>query len=301
MYRIDSCPCCGNRALSTWPAMLSPFISEYATDGTISVVDFAHCSTCEFKFFLDRYDNSEVAILYSNYRGDKYFKVRNRHEFYYTRAVNEALGEEEIRLRQSHLIHLLNKHDIATRIVSVLDWGGDRGQFIPETIPRRNVYEISDVTPVPGVTRFDNEQDVMAGSFDMVMLCHVLEHCSDPGEMVRLLTGLNSEFYYIEVPLEPFRIMRIMPYSWYRKYVTWISRWGFAWVLVDLFTTFCRIKLGLIPPFAVLKEHEHINFFSKNSLLRLLVSNSLFPIEIGCRSYHSASGGQVLFCLAQKK
>ena len=59
MYRIDLCLCCGNRNISTWPAMLAPFVLEYMASGTRVVVDLAYCPDCGFKFFLDRYEDSE--------------------------------------------------------------------------------------------------------------------------------------------------------------------------------------------------------------------------------------------------
>lgn len=302
MYRINLCPCCDSRDLSIWPAMLSPFISEYAVKNSSNLVDLAHCSNCGFKFFLDRYEDKEVFALYSNYRGYKYCDARHRHEFWYTHSFNESIGNSnEIRQRKECLFQFLKNNNIIFRVSSVLDWGGDRGQYIPDIIPERYVYEISDVNPVSGVTKLANKQDVLNHKFDMVMLCHVLEHSSEPSEMMRSIAGLNAEFFYFEVPLDPFKIIRVMPNSWYRKYVKFMSKTLCLRTLIDLFANFWGMKLGLIPPFAVIQQHEHINYFNEKSFSNLLVKNGFEPIEISSFNYNFKWVKRVLVCLARKK
>ena len=302
MYRIDVCPCCGNHNLSIWPALLSPFILEYATEGTVGLVDLALCLNCGFQFFLNRYDKQEVSTLYANYRSEQYYKVRHSYEFYYTRTFNASLGNKEIEHRKAHLSQLLDRNNILTQVSSILDYGGDRGQFIPDTVLERYVYEISGLEPVPGVTRLEREEDLVQRSFDLVMLCHVLEHCSDPVDIVRKHAKLNVKFIYIEVPAENFRIIRIMPAKWYRKYVRLVSGLPrFLKAVIDLFTIACRLKLRVIPPFAVINESEHINYFTKPAISQLFMNNGFEPIEINYSGYRWPLGDKTLFCLARKK
>lgn len=303
MYRIDVCPCCNNRNLSIWPALLSPFVSGYATNGSVNMVDFASCPVCGFRFFLDRYNDDEMAKLYNNYHGEEYYKIRHSYEFYYTRVFNDAIGDaKEESHRKARFLQFLNRNNIMNRVSSIIDWGGDRGQMIPDIIPERYVYEISNFAPVSGAIRLTDKQEAMSRHFDMVMCCNVLEHCSDPGAMIRQLTELNVDFFYLEIPVEVFRIIRIMPNKWYRKYTGLISKLPrYLRACLDLFTIACRVKLKIIPPFAVLNESEHINFFTKDSISKLLINNGLEPIEISCCDYQWSMGNQQFLVLAQRK
>jgi hypothetical protein len=283
--------------------MLAPFIAEYAVSKSLDIVDLARCYKCGLKYFLDRYNDREASALYSNYRGSQYYISRHRYEFWYTRNLNGVLGKDSkmVCRRKEHLLQILNRNNIKTQVFSVMDWGGDQGQHIPDIFTERFVYEISDAKPVEGVTKLTNMQEVRMRSFDIVMLCGVLEHCSDPKDMVRLISELKTKFLYILVPFEPFKMIRIMPDSWYRKYMKFISHLPNLRSLVDFFTAICRLKLRLIPPFGILMQHEHLNYFTKDSVKYLLIDNGFEPIEISSFNFSFSFDPDMLVCLARRK
>ncbi len=146
--------------------------------------------------------DEEIARLYAGYRGDEYYKARHACEPWYTRAANDGIGGDphEIASRKQNLTAVLGDH--AKSITTVLDYGGDRGQMIPDTLGReRFVYEISDAPAVDGVQRITQ---LDGRKFDFVMLAHVLEHCSQPKDMLNTLKPLLHErsLLYLEVPFE---------------------------------------------------------------------------------------------------
>ena len=104
----------------------------------------------------------------------------------------------------------------------VLDYGGDRGQFIPESLGKEKyIFEISDALPVEGVTRIASEAVLRRHPLDFIMVCHVLEHCSDQCATLRTFKELGhgtESLYYIEVPYERFDLTytgRGKFYEWY--------------------------------------------------------------------------------------
>ena len=202
MYQIDACPCCESQELQRWPAIVSPFITTYACGSKPQLCGLCECRSCTFRFFDSRLTDEEIAKLYAGYRGDEYYKARHACEPWYTRAANDGIGGDthEIASRKQNLIAVLGDH--AKSITTVLDYGGDRGQMIPDTLGReRFVYEISDAPTVDGVQRITQ---LNGRKFDFVMLAHVLEHCSEPKDMLNTLKPLLHErsLLYLEVPFE---------------------------------------------------------------------------------------------------
>jgi len=223
VYFINSCPCCASTRLQKWPAIVAPFIARYACGTEPQACSLCECLSCTFRFFDSRLTDQEIGTLYAGYRGPGYFNARHRYEFWYSATVNGAIGNDpaEIESRKLNLAKLLSGR--SESIVSVLDYGGDRGQFIPDQLgSMRYVFEISDATTVPGVTRLES---VERKQFDLVMLAHVLEHCSEPVKFVQELKPLANDhtIYYFEVPFErpslrfaprgPFESVRCSPLS----------------------------------------------------------------------------------------
>src|ERR1700744_724955 len=83
-------------------------------------------------FFDTRLSGAEIQKLYADYRGDAYFEARHRHEFWYTRKVNDGIGSDDVKIaaRKRSLAEILG--DRARSFATVLDYGGDRGQVIAD-------------------------------------------------------------------------------------------------------------------------------------------------------------------------
>ena len=268
MYFVDRCVVCDSGSLARWPAVTSPFVAEIARLPAPIRCALAECAGCGHRFFDLRLDEAEIARLYAHYRGDAYFALRHRWEPWYTRAANDAIGHDpaEIAGRRAYVLDFLRR-SLPGGVSSVLDYGGDEGQFIPPELSREKfVYEVSDVRPVAGVTRLD----ALDRGFDLVMVCHVLEHTSDPLKFLRELRGkVRAGWMYAEVPLERPRVFKLHANGGRGEQATWIRRARPLWLGLDFYSTLFRVKLGVVPPLGPIKLHEHLNFFSANSLRTL--------------------------------
>lgn len=277
MDKIDTCPCCGKRDFKRFPAWVAPFIENYALEGDAPDCQLLECTGCAFRFFDHRFSTAESDRLYANYRADSYFRTRHRHEFWYTDQINAGLSSDSgnIEIRRNHIATFLAQHlPQAAMLESILDYGGDRGQFIPSGIARqRFVFEKSDAVPEAGVVRIESPEELRsAAPFSLVMLCHVLEHLSDPLQTVRELRGLlgsESAYLLIEVPHERYALGYSLP-GVTSKLVTPMRRRKYARLLNEIYTLGFRNHCNLIPPFGISRLHEHINFFSDRSLAALL-------------------------------
>jgi hypothetical protein len=291
MYIIDSCPCCGSKELRRWPAIVSPFIAEYACGTKPGDAHLCECEGCSFRFFDTRLSDAEVQKLYGGYRGEKYFQARHRHEFWYTRKVNQGIGSDagKISMRKQSLSKILG--DRVDSFASVLDYGGDRGQFIPDDLgTKRFVYEISDVEPVEGVVRLTS---VDGRQFDFVILAHVLEHSSAPREFIRGLKPLahSKTVFYFEVPYERPSLRNAGDGAGQRRYLNALVRLGPLLQVVDLYSTIFRIKFDQVPPLGLQKCSEHLNFFNERSLEALLKSEGLELLESGVVPFDAGKSG----------
>jgi hypothetical protein len=173
----------------------------------------------------------------------------------------------------------------------VLDYGGDRGQFIPDGLgSERFVHEISDVTAVEGVTRIPS---VEGRQFDFVMLAHVLEHCSAPRDVLRGLKSLghSKTAFYFEVPYERPSLQKAGDGVGQRRYLNALLRLGPLLHMVDLYSTIFPIKFDTIPPLGLQKCSEHLNFFNERSLEALLRSEGFEVVESGVVPFDAGKAG----------
>ncbi len=304
MYRIDSCLCCGSRELRLVPALVSPFVASYVLHRQPELCELAHCVGCGCRFFLSRLTEAEAGALYTDYRGEAYFRERHRVEFWYTEELNRAGLEPGVVTVRTELIeNELRAHIDPSTLTDTLDFGGDRGQLIPPGVgPGRFVFDLSGAEPVPGVTSIAAEAELLNKKFDLVLVNAVLEHCSDPGAVLSRLRPLarsESSLFYIEVPFErPWLGMGWGPL--YRWYLRALASWYRALLWVDFYSTALRVRLSFVPPLGFVKLHEHLNFFTEESLDRLLVNRGFLLRSCALRSYRVPGLGRskVLCCVA---
>ena len=227
------------------------------------------CNQCGLVFSQIRFDADEMGRIYHGYRGEEYVRVRSIFEPWY---ADLAKSEKEnskanIQLRQEKMYNFLSDFSSFSDIKSVLDYGGDRGQFIPSFFldAKKFVYEISGFDAVEGVTLLTSLKELAAlECISFVMCSNVLEHLPFPEDFFRQVDNIvdQNTYLFIDVPYDG------------------------ADVTVH----------GSHPIFF----HEHINYFSQKSLAALLASNgySLLKIEVV-----QCNLGEVksIFALAQKK
>jgi SAM-dependent methyltransferase len=284
MYTVETCPCCQSKKSQGRWAIVAPFLAHYAVGRPPFLCKLLECSVCSFRFFDVRLDPDEVTRLYSGYRGDRYFAERHRWEFWYSRKVNDGIGgdPEEIVQRVTALEKLILPHVNNGTVKTVLDYGGDRGQFIPKALgTEKFVFELSDAQPEPGVNRIGSEQELNSRKFDFIMALGVLEHCSEPANVLEQLRScLNPEsLLCIGVPNERYGVGFAGKGRLYRSYLNALLHLPPALVAVDFYSSTSRIKLNLVPPFGLIKCHEHLNFFNNASLTALLERTGFEVIE----------------------
>lgn len=237
--------------------------------------------------------------LYSGYRGETYFEARHRHEFWYSRRTNEGIGNDPVEIvsRKQNLARVLGRREQS--IATVLDYGGDRGQFIPDGLgAERFVYDISDAKPINGVAGLTSLE---GRQFDFIMLAHVLEHCSEPRQILQRLRALGhgKTLFYFEVPYERPSLTWAGEGNLQRQYLNALLRVEPLLKLVDLYSTVSRVKFNQIPPLALQKCSEHLNFFNEASLKALLDGEGFALEESGVLSVSSSGPvGRILYGLA---
>jgi SAM-dependent methyltransferase len=295
MDTIAACVVCDSVDLRTWPAVVAPFIADYAIRAGVPACQLMECRSCGFRFFDARLTDVEIGRLYAEYRGDGYFRCRHHHEFWYTRSVNDRVGRDpqETIGRTQACERFLRRFLEPEAIERVLDFGGDRGQFIPACVGREKyVFEISDAIPVAGVRRVSSESEFAGFGFELVMMCHVLEHCPDPMTLVRTLrrTLAEATWFYIEVPFERVNLSWAGRGTRHQEYLAWLAGRRVAWTLMDFFSTACRVRWNVLPPLGVIKCHEHLNFFDERSLRTLLERCGLQVVGCHVGEVRSRSG-----------
>ncbi len=181
-YRATACPGCASSDLDVRPALIAPFVARYALRREPEVCDLSACRNCGLAFFSARYEDAEISRLYEGYRGEDYFAARNKVEPWYTRKFNENMGNEAgIAPRRDVYQATLAAHADLSSIETVLDYAGDRGQMMEGGPGREHfVFDISGVPPIDGVVPISDEASLAGRSFDVVLLCGVVEHFSEP-------------------------------------------------------------------------------------------------------------------------
>ena len=290
MLETNHCPICKSHHIELKNAKFSDFIIERVFDNKIQKTNIAHCLNCGFQYSTYRYTEAEINKLYHNYRDEFYQKQRMKYDTWYSPQINELIGKNpiEIKNRTDNLLNILNSviPNWKQYFSSVLDYGGDRGQFIPQDIPQKYVYEISGIKPLKGcksITKFDRQ-------YDFVMCCHVLEHVTNPDKIVEELKSLvaSQSFLYIELPfdLEKRTIMNDLSFL-FNPYFRF----------KDLVKQFIKQKQAAMPIIS-----EHINFFTEKSICSLLEKQGFRILHSSINKIDSKwCKSSVISVLAQKQ
>lgn len=244
------CVCCGSRQLDSSPAILMPFIAHRVFDwrpveidaswglNTIkpghaySICNSLQCRRCGHLFLDIRFSAREMDNLYRDYRGEAYTRLRDHYEPGYA-ARNEQLNAGIDYLAEVEA--WLQPH-VGTP-VSVLDWGGDTGINTPfaATASLVHVFDISNKPVVHGVRRVSRDE-IALHDYQLITCCSVIEHVPYPHQtLLDIREAMRGKgLLYLEVPFED------VMHGELRDALARKKHW-----------------------------HEHINFFSEESLTRL--------------------------------
>lgn len=203
----DSCIVCGYDKTMQAGAEFVPFLQERMFRGKKKETAIVHCTYCGMYYAKYRPTDDEMNLLYFGYRNYEYQKMRQKYEPTYTVEFNNSLSDpkDESGRRAAIYDFISSKIDINS-IDTVLDFGGDRGQFIPDEFSskRRVVYEISGVQVMDGIELVTDKKMLNQINPELILCNMVMEHVSDIKLYFDNLVSLmkKGSFLYIEVPNE---------------------------------------------------------------------------------------------------
>jgi hypothetical protein len=269
------CPSCHGDSFLVAHGVIAPFVTEIARLRRGSETDLRACQGCGLTFFSARYRDQDMDLLYQSYRGNDYLTIRRRWEPWYSRRVNDAYGAGTTTLqdRRDFMTGILHEAGMKGPVACALDFGGDSGQFFPDlAIDRRVLIDPSQSLIPTGVERIPTIHSLSGSRPDLVIVAHVLEHLPDPRTPLQEIRDVMAAdgILYVEVPVDGFTTRLAHTRSGYRRFLQVLSNHRLLFASVDFVSGLSRQYRHAIPRFGIVKQSEHINFFSRLSLLDLL-------------------------------
>jgi len=264
------CTWCGQRNASL---LSSAVVAPWAVDVTelqSSLLDTAlyECASCRIQFFERRYTSSELHFLYSDYRGDNYLARRRRWEPWYSSKRNHSIGHDHHveTTRKQAVEGFLSRFLNGGAALRIVDYGGDEGQFIPQlpSVQFAGVFEVSGRPVRPGISVLHSLEQVQKTSPNLIMLCHVLEHLTDPRTEFEAIVAVLSPggHIYIEVPIDGHRVKSPTP----PQLISFFRSSQIVFIISDFVSQISRFKFGWQSRFRIIKQSEHLQFFTLPTL-----------------------------------
>lgn len=192
------CILCGSEKVTYDKAHFAPFLIERMFLGEQKSTKIIHCPCCKLHFSEYRPNAEEMSRLYSGYRNKIYVEQRKKYEPNYT---NKTISDTQ---RKEWLTEFCMPHLEWEKINHVLDYGGDKGQLIPEKFKyaEKYVYDISGNEVVSGVALLRDYNELRNIKWDFVMCMQLLEHVESPLVTLTELVEIMDEgaFLYVELP-----------------------------------------------------------------------------------------------------
>lgn len=289
MVAVSQCVICDGALRILKKALVAPFLAKRIWSRKPFCVSLVQCRSCGFIFYNPRLDNADLQKLYANYRSDEYRAMRHATEPWYTRKFNADLASSQSYVtRRARLAPILKEHLGDRKIARILDHGGDHGDLVVGLVEGAEayVYDISGVDPAPGVIAVKDPQSCKA---DLIINSNVLEHIGFPRNLVEDIFRAAPEggLVFLEVPCEfatgPSRILRrvaqILIMAGYRP----------------------SLAKHVLQPGAFYMMHEHINFYTEQSLVELVRQSGGKVRSSGSYAASGRAGrADMAWCLAEK-
>ena len=230
-----------------------------------SICNSLCCSNCGLLFLDMRFSDSELSALYHEYRGVAYTELRENYEPGYE-ARNYLLNFEIEYINK--IEEFLRPH--LTTPLRILDWGGDTGKNTPfrHANDILHVFDISSKPVVAGAIAVDKK--IAFGTvYNLIICSNVLEHVPYPSDIIiDIKRCMNKEtILYVEVPYED--IIRVNDAN--NDNASLKKHW-----------------------------HEHINFYTEDSLRYLLCGCGFKIIQLRTLSVSVGGSAASIFQMACK-
>jgi len=270
------CPICGGQGAVQAHGRIAPFILQLQGDPDDVPRDttLCRCDTCDLVYFSHRFDDDTLAAMYSGYRNERYLSIRRRWEPWYSRNVNSMMepGSDVVAERVGFVVDIIEPHVRLDTVRNMVDYGGDEGQFFPPDYSGpKYVIEVSGKNLVDGVQAAAS-LDELPEKPHLVISSGVLEHLVDPVELVKDIRAAlpDDGWFYAEVPLDRPKVRRWHAGTRYRRFLDSVSATRASWIAADFAAGMARNFGRTVPRLGAVKQSEHINYFSAQSLQELL-------------------------------
>jgi hypothetical protein len=286
IIEASNCVICDGAIRRLKRALVAPFLAKRIWNRTPFCVDLVRCEACGFMFYNPRLDDNDLRRLYRNYRSEEYQKMRHASEPWYTTKFNTDLASPgSYEIRRAKLASVLREHVGGRKISRILDYGGDRGDLVVSLFDGAEafVYDISGIPAAAGVTATIDPAGCKA---DLIINSNVLEHVGFPRLLVTEILHAAPEggLVFLEVPCEfPFGLTRIA-----RR---------LAQIGIMALTRPVLVR-HVVRPASAYIMHEHINYFTEQSLTTLMHSCGGTVIASGRYSSAGRAGkADMAWCL----
>lgn len=286
MIEVSKCVVCDGEICKLRTALVAPFLAKRIWNRRPFTVAVVRCQACGFMFYNPRLEDEEAKRLYANYRLHEYQQMRHASEPWYTVKFNADVATPIVyERRRPVLAEILRQHFGDRKVRRVLDYGGDRGDLVRGLIDGAEafVYDISGIPAVDGVTATSYPAECKA---DLIISSNVLEHAGFPRLLVEEIVKATPPegAVYLEVPREsPFGLPRM-----FRR----VAQVG----IVAL--THPGLARHVVRPASLYLMHEHINYFSEQSLATLMRSSGCEVIGAGIYTMDSGvEEAPMVWCL----
>ena len=258
--------------------MVAPFISLLTSLALGQPTALRYCDICDFRFFDSRYGSEELSSIYERYRSDQYRAVRQHWEPWYSQSVNDSSYADTglVSERRSFMMRILKAAQMDSKLDCAVDFGGDEGQFFPP-VPtgRRIVCDVSQRDLPDGIEHISTMNELGDVKPDLVIVAHVLEHLPDPVQPLTEIRRSIAEngILYVEVPLDSFGVTPFHASARYQRYLRRLIPHRYVLIMVDFLSGVSRQFRSSIPTLGLIKQSEHINYFSVRSVLAALTAS----------------------------
>lgn len=259
MLTASQCLVCDGNSLGSYAAVFSPFIAKRIWGREPFRIKIKKCRACKFCFSNTRFEPEEENRLYAGYRGPEYQAMRQSCEPWYTPVFNQRLSTGTMESRRAPIAAIFRQH-LPSELKTVLDFGGDRGDLFAGLVrgASTHVYDISGIPAAEGVTAISSLDECAKLNFDLIGCSNVLEHVAYPRKLMADIKRIArpNTLIFVEVPSEtPFGIRNYAKRS--------------AQQLV-LAAARSKVAASMLPLRFLRQVHEHVNFFSLDSLRKLM-------------------------------